>query len=141
MRTRICQLALFAALTFPGTGCQQDPGALIPVTGRVTFNGVPLNGGIIVYTPDASKGEHGPIAHSKIQPDGTYTLYTGEALGAHAGWYTITFQSLAPATSQPGQSYNASESTIPEKYRLAELSKISCKVNVNQPNSFDFDLK
>ena len=135
------RLCLLTAVFLLIGGCQQEPEVLLPVTGRVTFQGVPVNGGVIVFAPDASKGEHGAIAHSTIQADGSYSLLTGDAAGARPGWYQVTFSCPGPPRSQPGQAYSSSESAIPEKYRHPELSKISCKVQVNQANSFDFDLK
>ena len=142
MRTSILS-APFALLLFLSmflAGCQQDPGALTPVTGRVTFKGVPLNGGLIVFAPDASKGESGASAYSIIREDGTFTLCTGETAGAHAGWYKVTVSAQGPATSQPGQTYNVSESIIPEKYMHPDKSELTCKVTLNQPNSFEFNL-
>ena len=141
MRTRVCSFGIAHLLTLIllAAGCQQqDTGTLTQVTGRVTFKGVPLRGGWIVFAPDAGKGENGPIAHSKIQQDGTYNLLTEDAPGARAGWYQVTVSSPGPATSGRGQ---AQPSNIPENYSHPELSKISCKVTSNQANSFDFDLK
>ena len=142
MRTRILstQFASFLLFAMLAAGCQQDPGVLTPVTGRVTFNGVPLNGGLIVFVPDASKGESGESAYSKIQDDGSYNLYTGEAPGAHAGWYRVTVSSPGPITPVPGQPYNMSESILPDRYGHPEYSRINCKVTLNQANSFDFNL-
>jgi hypothetical protein len=141
MRTSSSQIALFITVALLAAGCQQEPGALTPVTGRVTFKGVPLRGGLIVFVPDAGKGENGPIAHSKIAEDGTYNLFTGDAAGAHAGWYQVTVSSPGPATNQTGQPSNSSESIVPGKYSHPELSKIACKIDAHQANSFDFDLK
>lgn len=142
MRTSIFSspFTLLLSLTLFLAGCRQDPGALAPVTGRVTFKGVPLTSGLIVFTPDASKGETGPIAFSVIREDGTFTLSTGDAQGAQAGWYRVTVSAQGPANSQPGQAYSVSESIIPEKYLHPDSSELTCKVAQNQDNSFEFNL-
>jgi hypothetical protein len=143
MRTRIffAQLALFIFLIAVAGGCQQEPGALTPVTGRVLYKGVPVRGGIIVFTPDAGKGERGAIAHSAIQEDGSFSLVTGDAAGAHPGWYQVAISSPGPDAPLQGQNFGAPESTVPVEYGHPEKSKINCKVNADQPNSFVFDLK
>ena len=143
MRTRICfaQITLFITLTFLAAGCRQEPGALAQVTGRVTYKGTPVHGGIIVFSPDPDKGGHGPIAHSVIQEDGSFSLLTGDAPGAHAGFYRIAVSCPGAAASPSSQGYNTPESILDVKYQHPATSEISCKVNLDQPNSFNFDLK
>ena len=94
-----------------------------------------------MFTPDNSRGATGPIAFGKISQDGTYHLYTGEALGAPAGWYRITVTSLAPSGVQSqGQPFNPPYSYLPDKYRDPQLSELSCEIKPNKANSIDFNL-
>ena len=51
-------LGLF--LGFFPWGCQsEETGPLSPVSGRVAYKGVPLQGGTIVFVPDETKGQRG----------------------------------------------------------------------------------
>ena len=89
-----------ASLAFPAIfgGCHRAPSPLTPVSGKVAYQGSPLVGGTIVFTPDSARGESGPIAFGRINQDGTYHLYTGDALGAQAtGKFRVTVTSLVPS--------------------------------------------
>lgn len=119
------------------TGCQQRPTTLNHVSGRVLYRGAYLQGGVIVFTPDTSKGESGKIAFGKIQYDGSYTLATSDGPGATAGWYRVTVAVLSGATSLQDAS---PISLVPEKYRDPQLSLLQCEVKSNRDNHLDFNL-
>ena len=134
-RMRIfCFVMLGATLL---TGCPQRPTTLTHVSGKVLYRGAYLQGGVIVFTPDTSKGESGKIAFGKIQSDGTYTLHTSDAAGAAAGWYRVTVAVLAGATSSHD---TPPISLVPEKYRDPQLSLLQCEVKSNRDNHLDFNL-
>jgi hypothetical protein len=118
-------------------GCQQKSTELIHTTGKVRYKGAPLNTGIIVFSPDPTKGESGKIAVSKIEPDGTYTLKTEDKAGASAGWYRVSVVSLANAAS----AYDVVPmSYLPEKYRDPQQSLLQCEIKPNRDNHLDFNL-
>ena len=121
-------------------GCGRAP--LTPVHGKVAYKGFSLQSGVIVFTPDASRGERGSIAVGKIASDGTYTLSTGDAAGAAPGWYRVTVSSLADTSfSQPGaQGFTYPQSLLPEKYRDPEQSLLTCEVKPSRTNNIDFNL-
>ena len=130
----ICSITLCAMLL---AGCQAKSTTLNHVTGKVLFKGLPLHTGVIVFSPDTSRGESGKIAISKIESDGTYVLKTGDAVGVPAGWYRVTVVSLA----NPTASYEvAAISYIPEKYRDPQLSMLQCEVKANKDNHLDINL-
>ena len=133
----LVQAALLALLL---AGCSRAP--LTPVQGKVAYKNFPLQSGVIVFTPDVSKGERGSIAVGKIREDGTYTLSTGETPGATAGWYRVTVSSLANSSpSQPnGQGFPYPQSLLPEKYRDPEQSLLACEVKSGRTNNIDFNL-
>jgi hypothetical protein len=122
-------------------GCGRAP--LAPVGGKVTYKGFALQSGVIVFSPDATRGERGAIAIGKIREDGSYALYTGDAPGAAAGWYRVTVSSLAATSfSAPAsQGFNFPQSLIPEKYRDPDASMLACEVKSNRTNSIDFNLE
>lgn len=130
----VCSFALCSLLV---AGCQKKATSLNQVTGKVFYKGAPLQGGLIVFSPDTSRGESGGIAFSKINDDGTYTLQSGDTQGATAGWYRVTVASL----SNPSSSYESQPiSLIPDKYRDPQLSQLQCEVKTNRDNHLDFNL-
>lgn len=134
---RMLTLCSFALCCFLLLGCQKRPTTLNQVTGRVLYKGTPLPGGLIVFSPDTSRGESGRIAFSKIASDGTYSLQTGDEKGATAGWYRVTVASISG--SQTSYEY-APTSLIPDKYRDPQLSQLQCEVKTNKDNHLDFNL-
>jgi len=123
-------------------GCQKGPLPLTPVQGKVSYKGLPVTGGTIVFTPDGVKGEKSnKIAHAKIDADGGYQLTTGEAKGASPGLYRVSVVSLAH-TNPPGAAdrFKAPLSLLPDKYRDPELSELTCEVKARKNNILDFDL-
>ena len=123
-------------------GCPRGAAAISPVSGKVLYNGFPLPGGTIVFTPDASRGESGPIAHGMIGSDGVYQLSTGETPGVAPGKYRVTVRShVSAAKPLPGERFAIPASLIPEKYSDPELSLLVCEVKPGHPNVIDFDLK
>ena len=121
-------------------GCGRAP--LTPVSGKVAYKGFNLQSGVIVFTPDAGRGERGSIAVAKIREDGSYTLSTGDAPGASPGWYRITVSALANTSfTQPaGQGFTYPTSLLPEKYRDPESSLLTCEVKPGRTNTIDFNL-
>jgi hypothetical protein len=131
---RMLIVALFALALI---GCTQKPATLNSVSGKVNFKGAPLPDGVIIFSPDTSRGESGKIAFGKIKNDGTYTLITGEAPGAGPGWYRVTISSEI----NHGTPFDpAPASRIPEKYRDPALSLLQCEVKANRDNHLDFNL-
>jgi hypothetical protein len=134
-RMLIACFVAFVALSF--AGCSKKPAALTGVTGRVFYKGATLRDGVIVFSPDTSRGESGHIAYGKIRTDGTYTLATADAPGAAAGWYRVTVSSVSGASV----TYDSTPVPIvPEKYRDPQLSLLQCEVKANQDNRLDFNL-
>jgi len=132
------RMLMVALLVLALVGCTQKPATLNAVTGKVNYKGVALPDGVIIFSPDTSRGESGKIAYGKIKNDGSYTLTTGEAAGAGAGWYRVTISSEVSR----GAPYDAAPvSRIPEKYRDPALSLLQCEVKANRDNHLDFNLE
>jgi hypothetical protein len=118
-------------------GCSKTPTALNQVTGKVHYKGAPLRSGLIVFSPDVSRGENGKIAISKIKEDGSYTLITDDAPGVKAGWYRVTVASLSTTST----SFDTpAVSVIPVKYSDPKDSQLQCEVKANRDNHLDFNL-
>jgi hypothetical protein len=129
------------ALLIGGWGCGNGTPTLTQVTGRVTFRNLPVQNGTIVFIPDSTKGERGPIAKGKIGADGSFSLSTGEAYGAPAGWYRVTVAAVVAGPAVQGQPFAIPQSLLPEKYRDPELSELACQVKPGTANRIDFDLR
>jgi hypothetical protein len=61
-------------------------GPMVPVQGKVTFNGTPLPDGDVQFVP-LDENAKAPIASGNIEADGSYTLSTNGKPGAHVGKY------------------------------------------------------
>jgi hypothetical protein len=122
-------------------GCE-PAGSLAPVRGKVSFKGVPLTTGTIVFTPDPLRGTTGPVAHGAIQVDGAFVLHTDGQVGAAAGWHRVTLVALEGANVDlPDGQFVIPRSLLPERYRDPELSGLVREVKAGQENVFDFDLE
>jgi hypothetical protein len=125
---------LLLALTVLGCGRNDK---LTPVRGQVFYHGRPLAGGTIVFTPDAERGGHGPLACGEIGADGRYTLHTGDNLGAVPGWHRIT---IAPPAS-PTQTAAPPAIALPRRYGVPEQSGLLREIKADAAADQDFHLE
>jgi hypothetical protein len=69
-------LVVFLAVIVAGPGCGGSRLGTVPLSGRITYKGVPLAGGTITFHPvDAAKCRP---ATASIQPDGSFVAATLE---------------------------------------------------------------
>ena len=127
----------FASCREPG-----DEGNRVPVVGKVTFkDGKPLPRGIVIFTPDGSKGnqsQHEP--RGPIDAEGNYKASTTDRLeGVQPGWYTVTIIAQEP--------YDESKSSwdppwlISRKYGNRDTSGLTAEVIENaEPGRYDFQV-
>jgi hypothetical protein len=120
-------------------GCGHDD-SLTPVHGRVFFHGQPLPGGTIVFTPDAERGGHGPLAIGEIDTEGRFSLRSGDKLGAVPGWHRVT---IAPPTGAvaPGQTIPPPTVGLPRKYSDPQQSGLLREVRPGKSGEQDFYLE
>ncbi len=128
-------LGLFAVL-----GCGRDSAKLLPVSGHVYYQGKPLAGGTIVFTPDPERGGSGPMAFAEIHTDGSFTLHTGSAFGAVAGWHRVTVAALPPPPAIAGISISREPPSLPAKYSDPELSGLLQEVKTGVANTLELRL-
>jgi hypothetical protein len=130
---RVGGAALF--LWLATLGCQPNVDQLVPVKGKITYKGVPLQGGRVVFVPDGARGTHGSLADADVQPDGTFTLKTNETFGAAAGWYKITVNFVQRGA--PGQH---PQSVLPARFRDPQQSGLVREIVANKINAIELDL-
>lgn len=118
-------LVLAFALVCTGCGSKGDRPELGAVKGKVTIDGKPLGGAIVVFMPDS-----GRPATGMTDAEGNYELeYLHGAKGTKVGPNTIGFAvPTGGSTSAP----------IPQKYQNRSDIKVDVKPG---SNTFDFDLK
>jgi hypothetical protein len=138
MRTRWTVMYL---MLLPALGCGPGSPSLVVVTGRITYRGVPVRTGCVVFTPDPQRGGSGPHARADIQPDGSYQLRTGEAAGAAPGWHRITVAAVEMNAPRPGDAYGVPRPLLPGKYADPEMSGLSREVAAGRENRIDLDLE
>ena len=102
----------------------KKPGPGAEVTGHITFNGKPVEGGTITFVPSKEKGAK-PIA-AEVTKDGTYRLEK-----VPVGEYKIK---IAPHAGQ-----EKAKGAVPAKYRSDETSSLRLQVKEGQ-NSHDIVL-
>jgi hypothetical protein len=115
----------------------------IPVSGAVTVDDQPLNGGYLVFTPDTAKGNTHRISCTSPIKDGRYNLETNgvsrpdSGPGVPLGWYKVTFRILVESTKKHPQA----PINVNEKYKNVETTPLSVEVKDNpEPGAYDFKL-
>jgi hypothetical protein len=116
-------------------GCNRPNADLAAVQGRVFYQGKPLAGGTVVFTPDPERGGSGPLAVAAIQPDGRYTLTTEGRPGAVPGWHRVT---VAPPSPAEGGTLTCD---LPCRYRDPERSGQCYEVKAGEANAIDLRLE
>jgi hypothetical protein len=99
---RILSCACWGLLVL--SGCGRSDASLALVHGQVLYQGKPLQGGTIVFTPDPERGGRGPQAWSEIKSDGRFSLFSGGRKGAIPGWHRIT---IAPGQADRSRQFPA----------------------------------
>lgn len=136
MRAVLNRGFFFGALLVLAAGCAESKK---PVTGQVTFDGKPLEAGMIVFTPvDANVKAVGgaPIIN------GAYTIPGGEK-GLPPGKYKVAITSgdnTKPKEETPGTGGQEGPGAerIPKQYNAE--TKLTADVTAAGPNNFDFKL-
>jgi len=115
-RSRWPRLALALAFLAPlAAGCG---GGLTPVSGKVTYQGKPVTGGSLVFSPIATAGEKEPgkSGSADIGSDGSFSVSTNKpGDGLRPGKYRVIFNSpqLPPMELKPGESSATARDTRP----------------------------
>jgi hypothetical protein len=135
-----------------GCGDQSGLATRYPVSGKVTFNGQPVEKGTISFVPTQADGR----AASGEITNGSYSLTTATPNdGALPGSYKVTVVSKEMDTSKlkevakGGQFHHDADfakaaknakSFVPSRYSLADTSDLTTTVAAKS-NTLDFDLK
>jgi hypothetical protein len=135
------RLKFAALLTMAIAGCGGSSDGLPrePLSGKVVFDGQPLEGGLITFTPIGKPDA--PIA-SGIIADGAYAV--DRADGPIPGPHKVEVWARRPTgkkvknPDEPGQFTEEIREIVPRRYNLA--TELKADVEPSGSNNFDFDL-
>jgi hypothetical protein len=88
-------VAFFAIAILPFLGCSRTAYSIVPVSGKVTLEGKPVDGIRLVFSPmkNESNTDPGPWSTGVTNSDGEYTLETRhQKRGAAVGKHTVMFE-------------------------------------------------
>jgi hypothetical protein len=96
-----CAFAACAGGLLLLAGCSKGP-RRVAAGGTVTLDGKPLEGGILYFNPDESKGNTARVSCTSPIQDGRYELQTTgirrseSGAGVPLGWYKVTLRVNTP---------------------------------------------
>ena len=125
----------FAGMSLSGGCGSSAPPGPTTVRGRVTFNGRPVVGGLVVFAPDPQRGGSGKPARGETGPDGCFALQFEASSHIPPGWYRIA---LAPPPIVPGPLSENREPVFPAKLARPDLSGLEREVQTGKEHVFDF---
>jgi hypothetical protein len=105
------------------------------------LDGKPVNGVVVVFSPDTAKGNTAPISASGQVKDGHYELQTNAVTradsgpGVPAGWYKVTF------TIPDLRKRKRAQVEINDRYKIVEKTPLAVEVKDNpEPGAYDIKL-
>lgn len=140
MRIRLWIASVFLVVML---GCGSSD-TLVPVSGKVTFDGHPLSGADVSFKPTAPpKGIVGQTtSHAKTDEQGNFTLKTldGEP-GAVVGKHKVSISQLTgdPGSDERPTRAGSTKDKIPAKYN--KDTKLEFEVPADGTTSANFELK
>jgi len=163
MRQCICLLVLTGLSVLIGCGRQAGVEGVIKVTGTVTYQGKPVDGASVTFSPDSATGR---AASGRTDASGRFELTTLNAGdGVLAGSYKVAIskiedldpahhitaeemaklaeqgKSVPIASMKTGQKGGGLKHHVPEKYEKADSSGLTATVKAGGDNKFEFTLE
>lgn len=125
----LLSLAVGAGAVAVQGGCgPSKPPRELTVCGRLTFQGRPVAGGTVVFTPDPDHGGAGKPLRAATAADGTFTLRAADG-PVPPGWYRVAL--AAP----PGE---ATDPPFPPQLRRPDRSGLVREVTAGKDHVFEF---
>ncbi|MBN9120536.1 MAG: hypothetical protein J0I06_15520 [Planctomycetes bacterium] len=128
VRVNVGFAACLAAAIVALSGCGDGAGRTAKVSGKVTFDGKPLDQGTITFR---SPNKGAPLQSGDIK-EGKYEC------SSPVGKVTVGIEAFQP-TPAGEQTGMGKRNYIPEKYNVK--SELTADVSESGPNEFNFDLR
>jgi hypothetical protein len=116
----------------------------VPAGGNVTIDGKPLEGGILYFNPDISKGNEARVSCSSGVKNGKFELRTAgversdSGPGIPLGWYKVNVRVNLPG--EPTPRFAGPAVKIDPRYLDPEKTPLSIEI-VEEPAPGAYDLK
>jgi hypothetical protein len=112
---------------------------MAPVTGKVLYNGKPLEFGSVTFQPPS-----GQAARGKIQSDGSFSLSTyrpgdGAVVGSHKVRITC-YESQGRTIAKGAGEQSLGKLLIPERYTFFDQSGLTAEVRPDPSGPIVFEL-
>lgn len=143
-------IILLAFTTMGGCGKSSLLDGVVPVSGKVTYQGQPVDGAIVTFIPLGTQR----AATGRTDASGLYRLSTLEADdGAMPGDYQVTIaktevsgtrdseEDAPPPVINSGLPPIYTKELVPVKYKNAQLSGLTAQVSDSGANELSFDLE
>ena len=137
------------AVGVAGCGGKDGP-ATIPATGTVLFQGKPVEGAHVTFSPQATGGH---AAFARTDAEGRFELATSAGSGAVPGAYGVTVSKETTEgglTAEQAQAYYEKHGQsppppkvidqLPAKYKKTATSGLTATVKEGDANDFKFEL-
>ena len=122
-----------AAVAMLGCNNSSKPVGPSSVRGRVTFQGHPVAGATVVFSPDRDRGTTGKPLRADTGADGVFELHFENTASIPPGWYRVA---IAPP---PGEQYAGSNgSRFPPQLRRPDTSTLVREVAPGKEHVFEF---
>jgi hypothetical protein len=129
------RLAAVGLVGVVSTGCESMNDSEYEVTGKISYRGEPIRGGVVLLAP-AERAK--PWGIGVIKQDGEYYVMSSEARKPMGpGRYDVSFRRPVQPVPVPGSPYGAPSAQIPEKYLdvespffSIELKHLPCQVDI-----------
>jgi hypothetical protein len=132
-------LALFL-LMLVVPACGSGNARVHPVHGRVTFNGQPTPGAMVVFHPAAKEMDNAARPSGQVGPDGSFSLSTFRPNdGAPEGEYNVAIVWLV-ADAKPDPTTEETPNRLPPRYSDPRTSDLHAKVSKGKNELPAFEL-
>ncbi|MDB5309461.1 MAG: hypothetical protein JWO38_3663 [Gemmataceae bacterium] len=122
-----------ALVSLPGGCSSSTPAGPTTVRGRVTFQGQPVAGGLVVFAPDPDHGSSGKPVRGETGPDGTFQLVLDGGPSVPPGWYRVA---IAPPPSA-GAALRDGKPGFPLQLRRPDRSTVVREVVSGKEHFFE----